>query len=396
MKKLFFCIIYFMALPLNDYSLLKAQTDPKNLPFVVNIKKNINNIKTINLSSIGKDVQYIPLETTPKSLISEIFSIEFSESYIFINDTKKRLLQFDNNGKFIRQIGSNGRGPGEYLSVGDFCINENKKEIYIISPNLLIFDFDGLLKNSVKLSVRPAQIILKDQENLMYHMWNVTGKIIPYEFSWIITNSQGILLRSFKNYHLRSSVPGLIVGYTPFYKYDNVIHFMEFGVDTLYYFNGNQKLPYAIFNFENLKMDTDPLITSSNIKDLGEKLFNRIWFKNIKENNDFLFMEFFHGLTDSTTYALFNKKTFNLTFLKESGLNNDLTGGKPFWPRKILNNNVLVDYIDAFKLLKNINEIQLEAKTKTKTKKGKTVPTSLLNISKGLTETSNPVLMILR
>ena len=33
-----------------------------------------------------------------------------------------RLLAFDSNGRFIRQIGAMGRGPGEYLGISDFAI----------------------------------------------------------------------------------------------------------------------------------------------------------------------------------------------------------------------------------------------------------------------------------
>lgn len=360
----------FLTFYLSSISVINGQTDHTDLPYNIDIKKNIKNIETINLSSIGKELSYIPLETTPECLIQEIKKILFSDSFIFVSDFK-RLLQFDRNGKFIRQIGSAGMGPGEYISVGDFCIDEQKKEIYIIfssAPKLLIFGFDGVFKNSINLSFRPAQIIPKDQNSLMYHLWNAPGKNDP---SWIITNRQGIILTSIKNNLKRISQPGFIVNHTPLYSFDNTIHFMEFGIDTLYYFKDTQKKPYAVFFLDDLKMDPDPLTAPSMGKD--EKLFNKFWIGSIIENNDFLFIKFFRGITNATMCVIYNKKTDAVTILKDNVFKNDLGGGIGFWPKQIINDNILVNYIDAFDLLKSI------------------IPT---NLRGNLTVSSNPVLII--
>jgi hypothetical protein len=236
-----------------------------DLPYIIDIKKNINNIKSINLSSIGKELTYIPLETTPECLIQEISRIEFSNEYIFIKDFRK-LLQFDRSGKFIRKIGSEGRGPGEYSTLFDFSIDEQEKEISIISTSdhkLMIFSFEGVFKNSYKLSFRPLQMIPKDKNSLIYHLANVPGGNDP---SWIITNRKGITSASIKNNLKRISQPGLVIPYTPLYLYDNSAHFMEYGIDTLYYFIGNQKMPYAIFSLGDFKTDIDPLITETMVK----------------------------------------------------------------------------------------------------------------------------------
>jgi hypothetical protein len=80
------------------------------------------------------------------------------------------------------------------------------------------------------------------------------------------------------------------------------------------------------------------------------------------------------------------------SFLENNGFFNDLDGGIPFWPRYVYNDNTLVDYIDAFKLLKRINEIQ-DSNSQDKEAK---IPQQLEMLSKQLTENSNPVLIVLK
>lgn len=337
--------------------------------YQIDIKNNINNVKAIKLSSIGKELSYIPLETTPKCLIQQIYRIEFSESYIFVKDVN-RLLQFDKNGKFLRQIGSEGRGPEEYASNFDFCIDNQRMEIYIVSiSQLMIFGFDGVFKNSFKLSSRPTQIIPKDQNYLMFHLMNAPRQNNP---SWIITNRQGITAANFKNSLNRISMPGFSVKRTPLYSFNNMVHFMEFGIDTLYYFRNNQKKPYAVFFLGDLKMDPDPLITPSMIKD--EKLLSKFWIGSIIEDSNFLFIEFLRGISNSTMHVIFNKRTNDVSILKDDVFINDL-GSIGFWPKYIINDKILVDYVDAFDLLKRIIPSNLRSK---------------------LTETSNPVLVVLK
>ena len=360
-----------LVLYLSSISENNAQKAKKYPPYYIDIKKNINNIEIINLSSIGKDLSYIPLETTPKCLITNIKKILFSNSYIFISEFNK-LLQFDRNGKFIRQIGSTGSGPGEYLSVGDFCIDEKKKEICIIfssGSKLLIFGFDGVFKNSVNISFRPAQIIQKDDNILMFHLWNVPGKNDP---SWILTTRQGITMANFKNNLNRISQPGFLINHTPLYSFENCTHFMEYGIDTLYYLNKNRKFQYGIFYFDDLKMDIDPIVTHSLLKD--EKLLNKFWIGSIMENSRFLFIKFFRGMSNSTMCAVFDKETNSLSILKDNVFKNDLGGGIGFWPKQIVDDKILVDYGDAFDLLKKI------------------IPSDL---RRRISETSNPVLMLL-
>ncbi len=375
---------------LNALVFIKYKYEHHNIPYEIDIEKNISNFNAINLSSIGNGIKYIPLETNPDCYIQTIEKVEFSESFIFVNEVR-RLLQFTKDGKFIRQIGTQGRGPGEYKGVGDFCIDEQKGEVYIIdAPQLLTYGFDGGFKSSSKLSFRPSQIIKKSRDYLFYHLWNVPDKSSLVKYSWILSDRKGLILQSIRNSIKRVNQPGIIIGDTPLYSFNNTVHFMEFACDTLHYFRENGKNPYAIFKFGNLKMEPDPLIIQSQKEEISKELFKKFWINSIHENNDFLFFKLNRGISDSALCALYKKNNSAITLVKDNFLLNDIDGGIPFWPKQILNDTMLIDFVDAFDLKKRIQMLQSE----TKTNKNKKVPMTLIDISKQLNETSNPVLVL--
>jgi len=364
-------LIFLAVCFIDSFAIIAGQDEPGYLSYNIDIKGNINNVKKVSLSILGNQISYIPLETSPDCMIQMIQKVIFSESNIFISEYN-RLLQFDRNGKFIRQIGNSGRGPEEYSYVTDFCIDEMRNEVYIISfnaPKLWIFDFNGVFKKTINLSFRPAQIIIKDNNYLMFHLSNDPGKNDP---SWIISNRSGVRFYSIKNTLKRISNPGFIVPATPLYYFNNSVHFMEFGVDTLYYFNNDKKEQYAVFSLGDLKMDPDPLISRSMVKN-REFLTDKIWISQINETNDFLFINFPKGITSGTMHSIFHKKTGTITFPENNTFKDDLGSSVGFWPKQVIDDSILVDYVDAYDLLKGIIPAELRMK---------------------LTETSNPVIMM--
>ena len=168
------------------------------LPYHIDLEKNLKNTRSVPLSSIGKKLEYIPLETNPTSLIGRIDGLGFttsrlifSEFYIFISDGNK-LLQFERSGKFVRQIGSEGRGPEQYTELIDFCIYEKKEIIYILGArNIMEFDFNSQFKRSLKLPYLSVQFMLNDTNHFMFYMGSFPVQTFDPVYSWIVTDLQG-------------------------------------------------------------------------------------------------------------------------------------------------------------------------------------------------------------
>ena len=77
--------------------------------------------------------------------------------------------------------------------------------------------------------------------------------------------------------------------------------------------------------------------------------------------------------------------TSEFTVLNNNSFTNDIDGGISFWPEVVINDSLLVGFADAFDLIKSYNE---HSTSDTKSAK-------LENVIKNLSETSNPVIMIL-
>ena len=111
---------------------------------------------TILFSQVFDDYEIIPLETNEDCIIGSVASIRFCNDYIVILDSRisKSVFVFDHNGKFIRKIGSIGKGPGEYISPHSISINDNTKEILVydgIYNKVNIYSFSGEFHKSIKL-----------------------------------------------------------------------------------------------------------------------------------------------------------------------------------------------------------------------------------------------------
>lgn len=345
--------------------------------YKIDIKKNYDNVHSIKLSTIGKEVLYIPLETNSECLLKSIRNIEFSDYYIFVSDIDK-VVRFDKQGKFLGKIDAYGRGPGEYLGVIDFCINNDLQEIYIISVDrVYIFDFEGNFKKTSKLTFRPAQVISLNQRDLLFYLYNM-----PYgysnPFSWVITSREGEFISTYKNNLKRVNKPGIIINEMPLYHYNNTVHFMEYGIDTLYHFASGRN-PYAIFDLGNLKMDPD--VKYEHSRRFLEETNDKLWVKMVKENDKYLFITIRKGIT-GFSFMLYEKNTSNTVILKDDGLQNDLDGGIPFWPKYIINDNTLVDHVEAIDMIKHIKFV-------------KNVSPKLQRLQKQISETSNPILMVI-
>ena len=165
--------------------------------------------------------------------------------------------------------------------------------------------------------------------------------------------------------------------------YNDILHFMEFGVDTLYSYENHGKKPHAILNAGSFKFPPDPML------DEVLKLNGKVWVDNILESNKSLFIKTYSSLVPLTsTYSVFDKSTSIITILKDNGFINDIDGGISFWPERIVDTDMMIGFADAFDMIKLYRD--------KKPVENKTQSSQLEYVIKNLTETSNPVLIIVR
>lgn len=328
-------------------------------------------------------MEYVCLEAETDCILSKISKISVSESFLFVSDSY-RLLEFDRSGRYIRLIGSQGRGPGEYDKIWDIAINEADREIFILSSGrkILVYDFDGKFIRDFAIGFPGIQFVLNENSELIIHQINIGQKSNEAVYSFHILTNHGKILTKIPNTLKREN--GVAITNSPLYMYKGTLNFMEFGIDTLYTFDNNIKRPRILFQYGNLKFSTDP--TVDQILKNDKTLWGKIYVNNIQETEKSLFIRISYLLPHiSVSNCIYDKLSGRLTILKDDGFANDIDGGIPFWPETIINDSIMVDFTDAYDLINSYK----------KDVKGTERSAHLENIINNLTETSNPVIMIL-
>ena len=236
------------------------------------IPVNVDQYASLNLSEIADEIKAIDLELTDSSLIKRIKKVLICDEYIIAAEREK-IFQFDSNGKFIRQIGFMGQGPGEFNYIVDITVDTQNKNLYVIDGSKIIkFDIEG---NFIKES--PKNIAdLGLFKNLSYA--NDELLLMSEYFDESINDkrcNRGMMYTLTPDFQLKDSIevrtvcldnPGFYIN--PFIDYithnsENIyLHFLEVNIeplvrDTLYIIKNNLLVPQLRLKFNNEGVDAN-------------------------------------------------------------------------------------------------------------------------------------------
>lgn len=111
------------------------------------ITVNLERRDRISTKELFSDIQVIPLETTPESLIRSITQIKFFEDRYYILDYRRsQIFVFDREGRFQFALNEKGDGPGQYLNLSDFTIDTARRNLVVlcaVSNALFFYDLGG-------------------------------------------------------------------------------------------------------------------------------------------------------------------------------------------------------------------------------------------------------------
>lgn len=144
MKKAMSAILFILVF----YFVLSAQTFIENpeKPLSKNAGRVVELVEVMRINDVGGDY-YFKYPRNPKIA---------PDGSLFVTD-HEQLLQFDHNGKFIRNYFKKGQGPGEMQAVGDYFFSENT--IIIQDRRLqkiLWFGFNGEFVKEFKIHELPS------------------------------------------------------------------------------------------------------------------------------------------------------------------------------------------------------------------------------------------------
>ena len=102
----------------------------------------------LKLSSLIESCNVVKLQNINDALFDQAWHTEVSENYICIKSYGQLPAKlFDKNGQFLRNMGSVGRGPGEYSTINGLQFNQKGDMLFLLpfanARKILVYDVSG-------------------------------------------------------------------------------------------------------------------------------------------------------------------------------------------------------------------------------------------------------------
>ncbi|MDX9929647.1 MAG: 6-bladed beta-propeller [Bacteroidales bacterium] len=211
-------------------------------------------------------VIYIPLETTPGATVGEVSKVIFRGKRIYIGDfeSTESIYCFTAEGKFLFSIQNKGKGPGEYVSLNDFDVEEKSGRIFVhdsYTKAILIYDSKGqFIRKHVVRHIFTTFNLAGGRNAIAYaeYIPNPTLPGNPASNIFIFNYETGEIIDSFlpfdENLQLHMKIRGQI-NYTSYTREVSYIH--DYFTNSIYSFENNSLSRRWIIDFGGKSIPKD-------------------------------------------------------------------------------------------------------------------------------------------
>ena len=362
----------------------------------------LKNEKPIKLIEIAENIEYVCLETTQECLLKRKVDYLFVDSLIFIRNFD-HILKFSRDGKFLKKIGTPGRGPNEIRHLSTISILSDEK--IIVAQNgitsstseLLYYSFNGDLVKKLSVNTGDEIKVLEDGRFII----NYHGENESPEFIFRLTNVGDDTVSVIKNFAKwitpkdKSSIG--FFSYKPFYFYKTHCFFKDMYNDTVYSVSGDNIFPSYFINLGKYKLPEDlrpERLGFLNIQAYHDKTSSYFFIHSFEAAGK-IFLTSSDYNDENTKHFLFERASNSGYFIADEskmsfGFVNNWDGGPDFWRLGNVNDDQvfmpvnITDFQDVFDSENSNKTLAKFPEKETDFKK----MISTLNI------TDNPVLMI--
>ena len=322
----------------------------KNDFFDVNMHKDFNKNKKLKLSSLADSLTYIPLETKPNCLISEIKDIKINENYIFIITKNKELLVFLRSGKFYSKIGRRGKGPKEYYNVIHFDVGNEYAYILDYAQRIAQYKITGEFIKYISLPKQASRIMLLENNNIVCYIPDSMFEEDEPAYSFIVVDQEGHLEETIQSTILRNPSDKISNHYAlTNFSNQHAITIKEAFNDTLFYLD---TLSLNVHGFAFLDLGAHKIDFSKSYEQVVRAPHN-MRINKLVHTGSFLFIYYACQCKGNKTVHLsvYNKRTksfFNVVDQnQEKKIVNDIDSGPNLQPACVFKNE-LIAQINAF------------------------------------------------
>ncbi len=302
----------------------------------IELTDGLNSDETkMNLSEIAEKVEYIFLETTNECLIGNIEKVIVDDGLVFISD-KKKLLIFNNSGKFLTAVGHTGRGPGEFVEVMDFSVDIVMDRIFVLDryqQKVICYTYNGKHQSEFRYKTPyPSKISVVKNSGLMIS-YATPQFVRNSNYGFALYTFEGKFIRNCFNRQKERAVDAMNeAGLHRLSYYCDSLTFWEIHLDTIYrvgndgVFTPRYAIEYKGYNqVKNRSSLEKNNFYFSYFIDTKKYLF----FLRGVRNNELKHLVYDKG-KDKATNIRFNTQDPRYKFT--TGFMNDIDGGYPFLP----------------------------------------------------------------
>lgn len=329
-----------------------TETENSSAIMSIDLVEAYANRKEVPLSAIAKSVEYVALETTEESLISNAPLFQITDHNIIVS-ANKQVLAFDkSSGDFIKELGTLGEGPDEYMQT-DKYFDESTGYTYVRASNgtHMGLDADGRVKQTFKTPSSDSTLVMgytkiNDSTFVGFHgnyncnqkykliFFNESGKetqLIPYHEKCLIEDANSFFI------FLKEGI---------FAKSQQQTFFKETYNDTLFQIVDTNLVPEIVFNSRNKAIPYEEKLMYNSPESKLEIFETRL--VDVSAHHIF-----FQLTTQGQTFnGVFNRETGE-TLLSDIGRTemhgfvNDLDNFLPLVPQYVNDQNQLIGYLEA-------------------------------------------------
>ena len=359
---------------------------------VIDVVGNLNNTRDIKLSDIADTIQYIPLETNSECLLSRGYKIVSTKDYFFIADGENPLFVFDREGKFVRKIGSVGKGPGEFQNCNQFHVNEEKNEVYIFNQKeFIIYSWDGEYISTVEFPFVAMSYYMSGHGDFtfFYSMMGTNSSIFKVYFT-----NRNLKLKGDISWEQRVIATYSISAGTQVWNWDDeILAQIEF-CDTIYTINRSLLSPKVYLDLGSIRFSTEMLAVNDAMS-LMDAVDNHVFNYSLAALDNIWGIKF--SWKQKKYLGLLNPDNQEIVFASRidtsmGGFINDIDGGPGYFPTKRFNEDEWIVAISALDFHNLYQNGQFENADLIYPNANKT----LNKMASKLNDDDNPVLMILK
>lgn len=292
--------------------------------------------KFCKASSFADTVVYVTLETTKASLLGDIRLIAMDESHIVVSD-KKRILVFDQDGKFITQIGQPGSGPGEFSLIFNFVLKGDTLFISSFGKNGIDkYGIDGTYLRFIEQKFRMFHFCAIE-DGYAWYDW-MYGHVVYFDENWKVTDTLLVEHHVSKN---RQNYGAVSTDDIYLNKTNGNLLFYNYLTDTVWDITTKEKQPAIVFNLNEKLLPETLFPENYHDYDAWKEKSSQYLRVNFMQTDSFTFILQRPWARSLSSFFVYSRKTSDIKKYELSVIYDDISGHRPVIIWTCIDNSII-------------------------------------------------------